>query len=79
MLSQFEDFPPDLEDLSLVAFNIKVSWKADKATSCSVNSRILKVSHFEVSLYWNERFQLLNFRVVKKYWEVRNSRHLTMR
>ncbi len=31
MLSQFEDFPPDLEDLSLVASNIKVSWKADNS------------------------------------------------
>jgi hypothetical protein len=29
MLSQFEDFPPGLEDLSLVASNIKVSRKAD--------------------------------------------------
>ncbi len=29
MLSQFEDFPPGLEDLSLVASNIKVSEKAD--------------------------------------------------
>ncbi len=29
MLSQFKDFPPGLEDLGLVAFNIKVIGKID--------------------------------------------------
>ncbi len=33
ILSQFEDFPPGLEDLSLVASNIKVSWNADDDNS----------------------------------------------
>jgi hypothetical protein len=44
MLSQLEDFPLGLEDLSLVASNIKVSGRLTMATSCSANSRIFHLA-----------------------------------
>jgi hypothetical protein len=51
MLSQFEDFPSDLEDLSFLASNIKVSWKDDKATLCSVNSRVFQLAARTLALW----------------------------